>query len=210
MNKLIIFDFDGVLADSLQVVFKMNQEAIASVNRSITIEEYASCFEEHINKRLAELLGLTDKQKHDMVEFKSTLFPKYYNSESVNLFPFAKDLIIKTKELGELWIVSSSPSELIYSILEKNGLSNFFSKIIGQNRQPKNLVLQDALGKIKDNQVFFITDTTGDIKETRKINIKILTLAVNWGFHNVRLLKKENPDLIAQKPEDILDYVKSH
>lgn len=210
MGKVIIFDFDGVLVDSIDAVFKMNQEAVAVLGKTITLDEYKSCFEEHINKRLASLLSLNEEEKNRMVDFKASIFPKYYNNQNVKLFDFAKNLVIEASKLGELWIVSSSPSDLIVNVLEPHGLINYFTKIVGQNKQPKNLFLQSALVNKKDNEVFFITDTTGDIKETRKIDIKILTIAVLWGFHSAELLKTENPDLLAQKPTEILDFIKSH
>lgn len=207
MSRVIIFDFDGVLADSVDVVFKMNQEAVSILDKTLTMEEYRSCFEDHINKRLASLLGLNEEEKQKMVDFKAEIYPRYYNPQNIKLFDFAKDLVVRASKLGELWIVSSSPGDLIIKILESYGLNNYFSKIIGQNRQPKDLVLESALEDKKDCEVFFITDTVGDIKETRKINLKIFSLAVTWGFHSADLLKTEKPDLVAYKPKDILDFI---
>lgn len=210
MSKIIIFDFDGVLADSVEACFKMNEEAVASINKTLTLEEYLSCFQEHINKRLASLLGLSEEEKQQLVTYKAGVFPKYYNSNTVKLFDFAKELIIKTSKLGELWIVSSTPSDLIVKVLEPYGLVHYFSKIIGQNKEPKNIVMRDILEKKKDGEVFFITDTTGDIKETRKMNSKIYTLAVTWGFHDSKLLISENPDILVNNTEEILDFVVLH
>lgn len=210
MRKIIIFDFDGVLADSVQVVFKMNQEAVASINKTLTMEEYVSCFEEHVNKRLAELFHLTEEEKKMLVGVKANLFPKYYNTHTIKLFDFAKELVLEAGKLGELWIISSSPSDLIKQVLEPYGLVESFTKIIGQNKLSKNIILENEIKDMKEGEVFFITDTTGDIKETRKIPEKILTLAVTWGFHSATLLESEKPDLVVYKPEEILDFIKSH
>lgn len=210
MRKIIIFDFDGVLADSVQVVFKMNQEAVASINKTLTMEEYVSCFEEHVNKRLAELFHLTEEEKEMLVGVKENLFPQYYNMHTIKLFNFAKELVLEAGTLGELWIISSSPSDLIKQVLEPYGLVGSFTKIIGQNSKAKNIILENEIKGMKEGEVFFITDTTGDIKETRKIPTKILTLAVTWGFHSATLLESEKPDLLVYQPEEILDFIKSH
>lgn len=210
MKRVIIFDFDGVLADSDQTVFKMNQEAALSVNRTLTMEEYMSCFEGHINQGLQALLNLTEEEKQRLVDVKAGLFPKYYNPENVKLFSFAKELVVEASRLGELWIVSSSPSELILKVLETYGLESYFTKIVGQNRQPKSLFFQDAFGDKKDIGVFFITDTTGDIKEARKGNVDFLILAVTWGFHSASLLETENPDILVRQPNEILDFIRAH
>lgn len=207
MNKVIIFDFDGVLADSFEVVFAMNNEAATRINKSLTREEYASCFEEHINARMAQLFSLNEEEKQNFVDSKASLFPQYYNAQSVFLFDFAEELIIEMNKHGELWIVSSSPSELIESILESRGLKQYFSRIVGQNRQPKNIFFKTALMHKKEGEVFFITDTTGDIKEARKTGIPFTIIAVSWGFHTPDLLIKETPDLLAKNSKEIINFM---
>ena len=210
MSRLIIFDFDGVLADSVQVVFKMNQEAVASLNKSLTMEEYCACFEGHINQRLAEMYTLDDVQKKELVDLKAVLFPKYYNSDTIQLFSFARDLVVEASKLGELWIVSSSPTELITGILESYGLVKYFTKIIGQNRQPKGEFFKSTLDGRKKGEVFFITDTTGDIKEIRKTDVEISVLAVAWGFHTVSLLESEKPSVVVHDSKEIIDFISEH
>lgn len=207
MSKVIIFDFDGVLADSFEVVFAMNKDAAAKINKTLTREEYASCFEEHINARMAQLFDLDEDEKQNFVDVKATLFPHYYNAQSVFLFDFAQELIVEMSKHGELWIVSSSPSELIESILESRGLKQYFTRIVGQNRQPKNLFFKTALIDKKEGEVFFITDTTGDIKEARKTGIPFKIIAVSWGFHKPDLLLKQNPDLLAKNSKEIINFM---
>lgn len=210
MNKIIIFDFDGVLVDSVEVVFKLNKEAVLSVNKTLTMEEYLACFEGHINQRLATLLNLNEEEKQRLVELKAVLFPKYYRTQDVKLFRFSKELIVEASKLGEVWIISSSPRELILNVLELYDLANYFTKIIGQNKQPKNLIFQNALADKKNVEVFFITDTTGDIKEARKIDLNMFVLAVTWGFHKSVLLKTEKPDLLVRDSKEILEFITSH
>lgn len=210
MSKVIIFDFDGVLVDSVDTVFEMNKEAVSRMNKTLTMSEYLSCFDGHINQRLAVLLDLNEEQKQKLIEIKAGLFPKYYQSRDVKLFDSAKELIVNASSLGELWIVSSSPRDLIIKILAPYGLESYFTKIIGQNSQPKNLFFQSALQDKKKGEVFFVTDTTGDIKEAKKVNLNILTLAVPWGFHKEELLRAEKPDLLAVSPNEILDFIKKY
>lgn len=211
MSKIIIFDFDGVLADSVDVVYSMNKDAVRTVlGKNLTMKEYLACFEEHINKRLALLFSLTEDEKKDFVDYKAKLFPEYYTPERIKLFDCAQELAIEAAKIGELWIVSSSPDDLIKAVLQPYNLIDSFAKIIGQNRQSKNVVLERALQGREYDTVFFVTDTTGDIKETRKLSVRISTIAVTWGFHNFALLESEKPDLVVYKPEEILDFIKLH
>lgn len=208
MNKIIIFDFDGVLADSVQTVFKMNSDVVSRIGKTITTEQYLACFEGHINQGMAKLLNLNEEEKAALVEIKAGLFPKYYVPENVKLFDFSKELVIEASKLGELWIVSSSPSELIRNVLDEYGLTTYFAKINGQNKQAKSIIFENALSEMKNNNVFFITDTTGDLKETKQLNQHFLTIAVPWGFHTAELLQTENPSILVQNSNQIIDFIK--
>ena len=210
MSKLIIFDFDGVLADSLDVVYTMNKDAVKCIGQELTLQEYCACFEGHINQRLAQMYSLDDEEKKKLVDFKAVLYPQYYNEKTVKLFSFAKELVTETSKLGELWIVSSSPTDLITAILETQGLHGYFTKIVGQNRQPKGIFFQEALSGYKSGEVFFVTDTTGDIKEIQKAEVDVAVIAVPWGFHTKELLESENPTLLATEPQEIINYIQEH
>lgn len=207
MKNIIIFDFDGVLSNSVNIVYEMNKEAIEAIGKGITMEEYLACFEGHINQRLQKLLSLTDEEKEKLVAHKAQLFPKYYIPEKVKLFDFAEELVVEASKLGELWIVSSCPGDLIKNLLDTHNLTKYFSNINGQNARPKNEVFKVAFESHSGGKVFFITDTTGDLKETRNLDFKMINIAVDWGFHSAELLKSENPDLLTSNPEEIIEFI---
>jgi phosphoglycolate phosphatase-like HAD superfamily hydrolase len=207
MKNIIIFDFDGVISDSVKVVYDMNKEAVEAIGKELSMEQYLSCFEGHINQRLQKFLNLSDEEKGVLVAHKARLFPKYYTPENVKLFDFAEKLVVEASKLGELWIVSSCPGDLIKNLLDSYSLTKYFTNINGQNTRPKNEVFKSAFENNKGSKVFFITDTTGDIKETRNLDFKMLNIAVTWGFHSAELLKSENPDLLTSNPDEIIDFI---
>lgn len=210
MKNIIIFDFDGVLADSLDTAYAMNKETLAHIGKTLTKKEYTDCFQGHINQGLTKLFNLTDEEREKMVEVKAGLFSKYSTPENITLFSFAKDLVTEVVKLGELWIVSSTPSEFISAILKSQDLEKYFTHIYGQNKQAKSIIFEQVLKEHKDSNVFFITDTTGDLKETKKMDRHFYTIAVPWGFHDRELLKTEHPHLLAEKPEEIVNFIKAH
>lgn len=210
MKNIIIFDFDGVLSNSVKVVYEMNRDAVLSIGKSLSMEEYLACFEGHINQRLQKLLSLTDEEKEKLVAHKAQLFPKYYIPEKVKLFDFAEELVVEASKLGELWIVSSCPGDLIKNLLDTHNLTKYFASINGQNTRPKNEVFKVAFESHSGGKVFFITDTTGDLKETRNLDFKMINIAVDWGFHSPELLKSENPDLLVTDHHEIIDFIKAN
>lgn len=210
MSTISIFDCDGVLVDSVRTLFSMNQEAVASCGKLLTVDEYTSCFEGSINEGLIVLLGLTEKEQQQVNSSKSTLFSTYYTPQKAHLFPFAKELILQAHQLGEVWIVSTSPSELIKDILDTEGLRSYFTHIIGQKEKSKSLVFQEMLSNRSGDTVFFITDTTGDLKEAKKSNMPMFLIGVSWGFHKESLLRQEHPDVVVSDSREIISYMRSH
>ncbi len=209
MKKVIIFDFDGVLADSFTVIYELNRVVAEGLGKSLSSEELRSCFETHINEGLARLYQFGPEEKEKMVTAKALLFSKYLTPENIKLFPFAKELIVEASKIGELYIVSTAPGESIRRVLERENLASYFKEIIGQNKLPKVTIFKTLLQDKKDDKIFFITDTTGDIKETQKTDIHFHIVAVTWGYHAKELLKSENPEYLVDRPEEITSILKS-
>lgn len=209
MKKVIVFDFDGVLADSIESVYKMNVDAAAIIGKRLSREDYLSGFEGHINERLAESLNLSPEEKEQFVAEKARLFPKYSNSTTVKLFDSSSLFISQAADLGELWVASSSPSEVIRDILQKSDLDRYFTLINGKNRQPKEDFFRQALLDNPDSDLYFITDTVGDIKAARLADPRIKVIAVTWGFHSGSLLESFDPDYLANNREEVLQFIRN-
>ncbi len=58
---------------------------------------------------------------------------------------------------------------------------------------------------LKPEECIFVTDTTGDIIEARKINLR--TITVTWGYHNKELLESEYPFCIVDTPDELLKAI---
>ena len=63
-------------------------------------------------------------------------------------------------------------------------------------RDKFNVVLEDAV---------FITDTLGDVKEAKKLNIK--TIAETFGFHNRERLEQGDPYIIVDTWDEIEEEI---
>lgn len=60
---------------------------------------------------------------------------------------------------------------------------------------------------IESSEMIFIGDSIYDIKTGKAAGMK--TIAVTWGYQPKELLEEENPDFFADKPQDIIEYIKS-
>lgn len=207
MKNFIVFDFDGVLADSLESLYRVNFLSAQSLQKELSKKQYISGFEGSLNRRLASILELDQTQADVFTSKKTEIFPENYNTQTVQLFDFSKDLISNAGNQGELWILSTAPESHIRKLLDSVDSTKYFKKIIGQNKKPKSFFLEALVQHNPDSRVFFITDTTGDLQEAKKVIGAVHTIAVTWGFHTSELLMSETPDMLAQEPKDILEYI---
>ncbi|MEI8270919.1 MAG: HAD hydrolase-like protein, partial [bacterium] len=109
-----------------------------------------------------------------------------------------------------LIIISSTHTESIKKILEREKVSEYFTEILGvdveKNKIIKtNLVLEKY--KILSKDAVFITDTLGDIREASKCGVQ--SIGVTWGYHEKETLEKGNPVAIINNPIDLINNIQN-
>lgn len=189
--KVILFDFDGVLVDTLGIVFAINQE----VEPDITLEEYQSHFEGNIHD------AIKSGKKKSIPDFDQ----KYqFRTRELKIPEPLKEIVKDISQNNALAIVSSTPSPLIKEILEREGIDSYFSDILGSDVDTSKVVKNNLMlekYKVSPEDAIFITDTTGDVSEARTCGIK--SIAVTWGFQERQTLEKSNPAKIVTTPKEL-------
>jgi phosphoglycolate phosphatase-like HAD superfamily hydrolase len=198
-KKIILFDFDGVLIDTLGICYSINQE----VNDNLSLDEYRSFSMGNVFE--AKRTDGSSKKRH----------PDFANQYDLRarqiIIPDALKIIVK--ELSSLYVlnvISSTYTESIKTILRREGILDCFTEILGAdieiNKVKKiNFVLNKY--NILPKDAVFITDTVGDIKEAREC--KVNSVAVTWGFHNKETLEKAGPACVVEDPKDLVTAIKN-
>ncbi len=195
--KLVIFDFDGVLVDTLLICYSINAKKLG-----FSLEKYKSFFGGNIYETTASV-----KNK----SFNLQDFFKHYDNETREL-KIPDELKKILKELGEkyiLGIVSSTQTSSISNILKREGVASSFRDIFGSDTHTSKVVKNKMLlekYKIESKDAVFVTDTVGDVIEARTCGIK--SIAVTWGFHDEKMLLKAKPDKIVNTPRDLMKAIK--
>lgn len=205
-KRIIVFDFDGVLADSFFVWFKVVREAFASIGLELTSDQYLEFYEQNVKEGQRAMIG--DKQKFQKVQshIRENIANAY---RQVKLFPFAKELINSLSPLAILIVVSSTPSEVIKAKLNETGLEQSFALVLGaEGETTKKKKFEKVSSELNSqpSKMFFVSDTTGDIIEAKEFGFK--TLAVAWGFHSRELLQTAGPDRVCDDYNQLLGYLK--
>lgn len=134
MIKLVVFDFDGTLADTHELILKTNQEAMRVMNYPIASEEaITSTIGVPLEAGIQMLVpDITPEQIPAWVKTYREVFDSLKGQYIPQLFPHVKETLIHLYETGHvLTVASSRHSSSLNAFLEEMGLAPYFSCILG-------------------------------------------------------------------------------
>jgi len=204
-RKIILFDLDGVIADSFSIAFEINKiiDPLVSVG---TEDDYRKLFDGNINDWGKNSAVAEKEVKRIDREFFKRYIPQM---KKVKMFPGIKNVIAKLGKKYILLIISSTITSPIYDFLKRNGILPYFDEVVGDNIVHTNKTerVKRVFNKyeVEDKDCVFITDTLGDMREAASLGIK--SIGVSWGFQKRENLLKGKPFCIAEKPEELLGAV---
>ncbi len=196
MSRVIIFDFDGPIVDSFLACFEMGEFR----SPGITLEEYRMMFTGNIFDEFEKR-----QQGKPVIEPPDFDYGKESQKRKLPLTPvqgipeLLKNLHTKAHILA---IISSSNSERIREYLRTHHIEEFFTDVLGADVEKSKVRKFEMVAQkynVSPDQMIFVTDTLGDIKEAAEHNIP--TIGVTWGFHDKTLLRQGNPHAIVSTPK---------
>ncbi|CDT09267.1 HAD family hydrolase [Vibrio coralliirubri] len=199
---MIVFDFDGVICDSLEMCRNACQYAVGKQHSPILIETNPFRYLDPVTfETLAAELGLDEIQfANDIGEFVSN------NSSDTAFFYGIEKVIQQLSKEHSLYIVSASNSEAVYLQLVSHGLANYFKGILGGDKPGSKSDKINELKRIHSKPVIMIGDCISDIKAAHDSNSQ--SIAVTWGWQSQSFLEKANPTAIAHSVSTLTSIVK--
>lgn len=206
MIKEIIFDFDGTIADSFGVIMDIFYKNKADLGFENFGEKEVKIYRQRGVKflltknkisflKVAKILKLGKEQMEEKIS-------------EVKAFDKMEPVLNELKKKGiVLGIMSTNSQKNIKKFLKKNKI-NEFNYVVGKGSLfSKSRILKNVLKKrnLSVDEVLYVGDEVRDIEACRKLGIKII--AVTWGFNDKKLLKKNRPDFLIDKPKEILKLV---
>lgn len=191
-KKIILFDFDGVLAHMLEHSFTIHK----SVNPNFTWEQFEKLSDGNFHEEYKKMTTHVQPEN----------FYSQYGShlETLGLEHKVADCVKILSKDFILYIVSSTSGACIKDFLFKEGALDCFKDILGhENHASKVIKTKSILEKeqVSGEQCIFITDTIGDIKEARACDVQ--SIGVTWGLNKKEKLEKENPFAVVDTPEEL-------
>ncbi len=205
--KVVIFDFDGTLADTLDPILRISNRLAPEFGyQAVSAAE------------IEQLRNLTFREvvKHSEISiFKIPLLLRRLRADLNKEIDQVKPIsgipevlaTLKNQEIL-LGILTSNSKENVTGFLQNNGLEDLFSfiysgtTILGKHKMIKRVLKQ---GQFDPQRVTYVGDETRDIESARKSQIKVI--AVSWGFSSSQALAQQSPDFLVHQPRELIDVI---
>jgi phosphoglycolate phosphatase len=206
-RRAIVFDFDGTIADSEQMIIEVYEKFAKKAGwPKLTHKAYVKLRSGSAREAMRwadikfwQLPGLLKSGRQEYKRHK----------DEIKLFPYMSEVISDLADNGEsVYILSSNSKETVRSILDINGLGGRVKILKGSPLFRKHKTLKRLLGKnnYEPSQSWMIGDEMRDIEAAKKAGMK--SVGVVWGLQSIEALGKASPTAIARKPRDITKLLK--
>ena len=214
-KKLLLFDYDGTLVDSAQMIIDGTVEAF---NRCGLATPEPEKIKAGIGQKLAiaikSYLPVGYKRLLNQVtrHYRQWYFEKELEGKQFEpLFENIKPVLeILHKDGWCLGIATNKSLRGLNRGLQHHEIEKFFSIIMTTDNfvpKPNKAMAINASRKlkIKNSEPFIIGDIVYDIKMGKNTNIN--TIGITWGYNNQEELHRENADRVVNHPSELVDIL---
>ena len=206
MDRILIFDFDGVLADSLAPMLSYAGQVCRELGIAATprISDLES-LEKMEFSAFALQLGIPGDQIESFVKRNHELFSD--REEPIPMKPGMGVVVADLAENSTLAIITGNSCKVVEKFLEAYGMRSKFQTVLCAEHEGTRL---EKILNIKNQyhaqkaELYMIGDAVSDIRAAREAGVK--SIAVAWGHQSKSKLIQEEPYLIIDEPEDLLAY----
>jgi beta-phosphoglucomutase len=195
--QAIVFDFDGVIADSEPLHLKAYQQALAAEGLLLDREEYFARYLGYDDVGMLQALARdrrlawTDRHITALVARKGVKLQAMLEGDQV-LFPGAADFVRAAAAAVPIAIASGALRHEIVQIVDAAGLSGLFTAVVASGDTPESKPspapyllaferLQDAAGKPLDRQrCVAIEDSVWGLESARGAGLRCVGVTTSY------------------------------
>lgn len=200
--KLLLFDFDGTIADTFDDGFQILNKLAGEFGFRPLRKEDLEKARDMRTRELMKFLGIPMTKMSRIARRGS----EELHARMPGVKPLAgvPEILRELREAGfQLGIVTSNTEANVRMFLQKFDLDFFSyfrssSKLLGKAHEIRAVM---KASKVRAADILFIGDETRDIEAAQKAGVRIA--AVTWGYNSRRSIEAMKPDYIFDTTADL-------
>jgi phosphoglycolate phosphatase-like HAD superfamily hydrolase len=208
---LILFDYDGVLADTLDDLIQFGQIACDKLGvKHLVTKDDLNNLEVMSFSTFGRACQVPEHLNADFVEISLTLFAE--KETPPHIFAGMSDVIRYFSRDHKMGVVTTNSSQNVSAFLAQHGLASDIHAIYGVDtagtKAQKIVMAQHQFLENQKENVFMIGDSLSDIRAAKEA--MVTSIAVTWGHQSVEILQRGKPNYVVSKPQHLIDVIEKH
>lgn len=214
MTRLIIFDLDGTLLDTIADLgeacnYALRQHGFPTHDGA----KYPKMVGNGVNKLLERALPEGHKDMETVLDLK-TDFIAYYNDHNrvhTHPYPGIPELLAEAKRRDILLAVASNKyQEATQALIRHYFGDGFFDVVLGERqgveRKPDPQIVHDIFAALEGRgitteETLYVGDSDVDMQTAK--NAHLTSVGCTWGFCTREKLQENQPDHLVDEPSEI-------
>lgn len=204
--ELLIFDFDGTIADTFQNGVEILNEMSVEFGYRPLLEKDIEAARGMTIRQLMRYLGISLTQL-PLISFRGVKL-LHSRMQKIKPIPGIPELLHKLQAEGmPMGILTSNSEENVTAFLRRHQLEVFSfirssSRLFGKAHE-LNIILRNQ--KLNAENVLFIGDEARDIEAAHRTKVPIV--AVDWGYNSRKTLEDRHPQATIGHPAELLQFL---
>lgn len=201
--RVIIFDFDGTIADSFATVISIAFQLTKS--QQLADIDQAKLMRDSNSGLLEAVKGLNIpkwKWPYLLLRGKRLMSAKIHQ---VPLFPGMDEVLLRLQqEKFDMYIISTNSKANVERFLLEKGLLSYFKNVYGGvGLFDKAKIIKKLLHEeqIAPSDALYVGDEVRDVMAAKQLNVPCV--AVSWGYNSVDLLLRYAPMVVVRSTSQL-------
>lgn len=211
MKKLVIFDLDGTLLNTIADLAHSTNYALNKLGYPThEIEKYNFMVGNGIDKLFERALPEGEKSKENVLRVRKEFVPYYdiHNADDSRPYPGIPELLSYLQDAGiQITVASNKYQAATQKLIDHYFPDIHFTAVFGQREgikvKPDPTVVFDILevAKVTKEEVLYVGDSGVDMQTAA--NAGVTACGVTWGFRPRAELEEFSPQYIVDTAEEI-------